>query len=232
MSHPKLVTLLILSLAVARSPAVGQTVASPYTFIEHSQSWSIFAGKSNLNPGQLGLGPRDATLVGGRYAVAFGGAMSLDLDGNLFLSARDIQDASRPPEDRTLARTDFSVLLVDVKLRLNVTGQRAWHGLQPFVLFGAGVAFATFTDRTVEQTSNMPRDEWFEFGTRFTGTFGGGVNYHVSDKISLRLDGMFNLWKLPTPIGWRTLRNDPLGLYPEGEWVTGKSFKLGAAWRF
>ena len=54
--------------------------------------------------------------------------------------------------------------------------QRILTDLEPLVLFGAGVAFATFTDRTVEQTSNMPRDEWFEFGTRFTGTFGGGVN--------------------------------------------------------
>ena len=78
----------------------------------------------------------------------------------------------------------------------------------------------------------MPEDEWFEFGTGFAGTFGGGTSFHVSDKISLRLDGVLNLWKIRTPVGWLTVINDPLSENLESEWVSAKTVRLGAAWRF
>ncbi len=233
MPHPKIVTPLILFLiGVVNSTAAGQTISSPYSFIEHSQAWALFAGKANLNPGQLGLGPQDGSVGGGRYTAAFGGTMSLDVDGTVFLSSRDVLDASSPVDDRFLGTTDFNFALFDVKLRLNLTGQRTWHGLQPFVSFGVGLALPVFTDRTLELDTDMPRDEWYEFGTRFAGTFGGGVNYYVSDRLSVRLDGIMALFKIATPLGWRTTANDPLGENPDGEWVSSTSFRLGAAWRF
>ena len=234
MPHPRLVGPFILFLiAIARSTAAGQNIPSPYTFIEYSQEWAVFRGKSDLNPGQLGLGPQDANTYGGRYAVAFGGALNLDVDGTLVYSTRDVLDVSRPVDDRSLGRTDLNILLFDLKLRINLTGQRAWHGLQPFIMFGGGVAFPAPTeDRTLELDSDMPEDEWYEFGTRFAGSFGGGVNFHVSNRISLRLDGVMNLWKITTPVGWQTVAADPLGENPAGEWVSIKTIRVGAAWRF
>ena len=78
----------------------------------------------------------------------------------------------------------------------------------------------------------MPTDEWYEFGTRFVGTFGGGANFYVHDKISLRVDGVMNLWKITTPVGWQTVAADPLGENPDGEWISVKSIRVGIAWRF
>jgi len=233
MPHLKLVvpSILLLS-AAAHSTAAGQSIPSPYTFIEHGQAWAIFAGKSDLNPGQLGLGPHDGTTFGGRYAVAFGGALNLDIDGTLFRSKRDVLDVSRPEDDRSLGRTDFNIALIDMRLRINLTGQRAWRRLQPFVLFGGGLALATYTDHVLELTMDMPEDEWYNFGTRFTGTFGGGTSFHLADKVSLRLDGVVNLWKIATPVGWLTVDNDPDGNNTEGEWVSAKTLRLGVAWRF
>ena len=234
MPHPRLIGPFILFLIViARSAAAGQNIPSPYTFIEYSQAWAVFRGESDLNPGQLGLGPQDANTYGGRYAVAFGGALNLDVDGTLIYSTRDVLDVLRPVDDRSLGRTDLNILLFDLKLRINLTGQRAWHGLQPFIMFGGGVAFPAPTeDRTLELDSDMPRDEWYEFGTRFAGSFGGGVNFHVSNRISLRLDGVMNLWKITTPVGWQMVAADPLGENPAGEWVSIKTIRVGAAWRF
>ena len=233
MPHPKLVaSSILLLIAVAHSTAAGQVIPSAYTFVENGQAWEISGGKSDLNPGRLGLGPRDATTFGGRYAVAFGGAMNLDVDGTLFMSMRHVLDVSRPADDRSLGRADINVFLVDARLRLNLTGQRAWHGLQPFVLFGGGVGFAPSMDRGLEVATTMAADEWYDFGTRFAGTLGGGTSFHISNKISLRLDGVLNLWKILTPLGWRTVENDPLLENPEGEWVSAKTIRLGAAWRF
>jgi hypothetical protein len=223
---------ILLLIAVAHSTAVGQSIPSPYTFVEHGQAWAIFAGKGDLNPGQLGLGPHDGTMFGGRYAVAFGGPLNLDVDGTFFRAKRDVLDVSRPVDDRSLGRTDFRVAVVDLRLRINLTGHRAWHRLQPFVLFGGGVALAESTDRILELATDMPQDEWYEFGKRFAGTLGGGTSFYISDKISLRLDGVMNLWKIATPVGWLTVDNDPSSENPESEWVSAKSIRLGAAWRF
>ena len=232
MSHMRFVALSILFfITAAHSTAVGQTIPSAYTFIEFSQEWSVFAGKSDINPGRLGLGPRNATVFGGRYAVAFGGAMSVDMSGTLFKSTRDVLDVSKPADDRVLGRSDIDVVLFDIRLRLNLTGQRAWHGFQPFIAFGAGVAYAASTDRIIEGVSVLPADEWYSLGTRFAGTFGGGANFHVSSKLSVRLEGVVNLWKVKTPAGWLTVDADPDAENPEDEWVSAKSITLGASWR-
>jgi len=233
MPHLKLVApSIFLLIAAAHSTAAGQSISSPYTFIEHGQAWEIFAGKSDLNPGQLGLGPHDGTTLGGRYAVAFGGALNLDVDATVFRAKRDVLDVSRPVDDRSLGKTDFKIALVDLRLRINLTGPRAWHRIQPFVLFGGGLTLAESTDRLLELATDMPQGEWFKFGTRFAGAFGGGTSLHISDKISLRLDGVVNLWKIATPVGWLTVDNDPLRENLESEWVSAKSIRLGAAWRF
>lgn len=232
MPYPKLVApSILLLIAVSHATAAGQTIPSPYTFVEHGQAYAIFGGKSDLNPGQLGLGPRDATTFGVRYAVAFGGALNLDADAMSFRSTREVLDVSRPEDDRSIGRTDFNVILINLGLRLNLTGQRAWHGLQPFVLVGGGLGFTVGGFHELELTADMPTEEWYEFGNRFTGTFGAGTSFHISDKISLRLDGVMNLWKIETPVGWLTVDNNPLSENPESEWVSAKTIRLGAAWR-
>ena len=87
-------------------------------------------------------------------------------------------------------------------------------------------------NRVLELDADMAREEWYEFGARFTGTFAGGVNFHVYNKISLRVDGVVNLWRITTPLGWQTVAADPLSENPEGEWVSIKTIRVGAAWRF
>ena len=233
MPHLRFVALSILSsIGIVPSHAAGQTIPSPYAYVENSQEWGVFVGKTTIDPGQLGLGPRDADTYGGRYSAAFGGAMSVDLSGTLFKSVREIQDVTRPVNDRVLGRDNIDLSLLDVRLRLNLTGRRAWHGVQPFLTFGGGFAFPWLVDHGVEEVNFMPSEERFIFGTRFTGTVSGGTSFHVSRKISLRVEGMLNLWQIKTPIGWLTVKNDPLRLNPSSEWVTAKSIMLGASWRF
>ena len=223
---------ILYSIAVAGSPAAGQTIPSPYRFIEYSQEWAVYVGKSDIDPGQLGLGPRNATVGGARYAAGFGAALSLDISGTMFASRREVRDVSRPEADRVLGKSDINIFVADLRLRINLTGTRTWHRLQPSIAFGGGVAIPVSVDRSLESTAVMPREEQYGFGTRFTGTFGGGTSFHVSDKISLRLDGLMNLWKIETPVGWLTFENDPDGETLQGQWVSAKSVMLGASWRF
>jgi len=195
------------------------------------QEWAVFAGKSAMNPGGLGLGPQDATVFGARYGAAFGGMAALDVHATWFQSTRDVLDVTRPQGDRVIGRSDFGVLLGDARLRINLTGQRALHGIQPFVAFGGGMAGTGSIDRVFEIAQDMPADEWFDFGPVFTGVLAAGTNIHIASKISLRIEGEMDLWKVGTPVGWQTLVNDPLGENPESEWVSNYSITFGAAWR-
>ena len=233
MPHVKFLALLLLfSIGTARSPASAQTIPSPYTYVENSKELAVFVGKSDLQAGKLDLGPRDSDTFGARFSAAFGGTMAIDVSGTLFKSTRLIQDIRRPIDDLTIGRGDIDVVLFDARLRLNLTGGRMWHGFQPFLAFGGGFAFPFTVDHEVEQVAFMPSQDRYIFGTRFTGTVSGGTTFHVTGKISLRLEGMLNLWQVKTPIGWLTLDNNPLGIHPESEWVTAKSIMLGASWRW
>jgi hypothetical protein len=231
MSHPRLALSLLFCSAIASSSANAQSIPSAYSFVELGQEWAIFSGKSAMNAGGLGLGPQDATVFGARYGAAFGGMAALDVHGTWFQSTRDVLDVTRPEGDRSIGRSDFAILLVDARLRVNLTGQRGWHGIQPFVAFGGGVAGTGSIDHLIESAQDLPAGEWFDFGPVFTGVLAAGTNIHIATKLSLRIGGEMALWKVGTPLGWRTLVNDPLSENPESEWVPAYSITVGAAWR-
>ena len=233
MPHAKLLALSILfSIGMVRSPASAQTIPSPYTYIENHQELAFFVGKSKVDAGKLELGPRDSDTFGARYSVSLGGAISVDVSGTLFNSTRLIQDVRRPIDDRTIDRGDIDLLLFDVRIRLNLTGRRMWHGFQPFLTFGAGAAFPYLVDNGAEEVAFMDAADRYFFGVRFTGTTSGGTTFHVSRRLSLRVEGMLNLWQIKTPMGWFSFDNDPLHLFSESEWVTAQSIMLGTSWRF
>lgn len=219
-------------ICVHASSAAGQVIPSAYDFIETRQSFGMFVGSTNLDSGQLGLDPSSASTVGARWALDVGGALSLEVNGTIFQAERDVLDPSRPENDRVIGQSDMSIVQFDVRLRLNLTGHRTWHGMQPFVSFGGGIAGEAGVDRTLEDEAMMPQDQRFDFGNRLTTTLGTGVNLRLSERLYLRVDGLFSLWKMATPTGWVTVEVDPDRVNPQGEWLAGQNVMIGATWRW
>ena len=217
---------------VRASAAAGQVIPSAYDFIETRQSFGMFVGSANLEPGQLGLDPSSASTAGARWAIDVGGAVSLEVNGTMFEAEREVLDPSRPENDRVLGQSDMTIVQFDVRLRLNLTGHRTWHGLQPFVSFGGGIAGGSGVDRTLEDEAGMLEDERFDFGNRFTVNLGTGVNLRLSERLYLRADGLFSLGKMATPTGWVTAEVDPDRNNPDGEWLAGQNLMIGATWRW
>ncbi len=207
-----------------------QSIPSAYRFIEHSQEGGLFAGVTSLNPGQLGVGPKSADALGGRYSVSFGSALAFEGDATFFKGLRDVIDIRESEENQLLGESSIDLLAFQVRLRINLTGQRSWRGLQPFVSFGGGMALSSNLDRTLEDEANMLLVDRYDFGSKFIAALGSGINLHLSSKLMLRVDGVMNLWKISTPAGWITDDTD-LGVFPEDEWVSAKSLSLGASWR-
>jgi hypothetical protein len=234
MSKLRAPTLALAFFALAAA-ASAQEVYSPYRFVETRQEAAISVGQAFTSTGQLGIGPRSGDWVAGRYSLEFGGALALESNLGLLMTERDVIDIRRDEGDQVVGRADANVASLDVRLRLNVTGHRTWHGLQPFVVFGGGLAFATGWDRTPELDAEVPPIDVYEFGTRFMANVGGGLNIHLSRRFALRADGVLNLWKIGTPEGYRDATRDvplDLSMIPDDEWVSVKLLTVGLSWRF
>lgn len=204
-----------------------QTIPSPYKFIETGKELSFYVGTMSTDGGGLGLGPNSGDLFGVRLTANMGSVLVFELNGYRISGERDVVDPRRAADQMVVGAADINLSGVDAQFRLNLTGQRSWHALQPFIAFGAGFAWTTNDDRTAEVTADVPMEDWFQFGTRFTPLFGGGVTLHASEKWIVRLDATLRLWKVDTPSGFPD--NEAIG---DNEWVGNTLLTLGTGFRF
>lgn len=222
----------LLIVLVRSSTADGQVIPSPYDFIEIRQGVDAFVGTATLDKGQLGLDPGSASVMGARWSINVGSALSFEVDGTMFSAERDVLDLSRPEDDRVIGQSELTILLFDARLRINLTGHRTWHGIQPYVAVGLGIAGEGGVDRTLEDSVMMPQDQRLDFGNRFTVTLGSGASVRLSERLYIRADGLFSLWKMGVPTGWLTVEADPDRTNPDGEWLSGKTVSIGVGYRF
>jgi len=210
-------------------PAAGQSIPSPYAFVEGRQEVGAVAGWMNAGTGRFGYGPKEGPVLGVRYAVDVSGPGSLEGSVTFMDGVRDVVSPTRPEGDGAIGEANVLLTMIDLRLRLTATGARTWHGLSPFIVLGAGVAFdpakASVADALLDP------DERFEFGTKFIGTAGPGVRWSINRHLALRTDLGLSIWQLKTPSGF----GDPtLGLLnvAESEWVSSTQFTASFIFRW
>ncbi len=234
-TNPESMNRLLVSLALTLilvappSDAAAQVVPSPYRYMEKGQEVSLFGGQLATDPGRFGFGPGDLTQLGARYSVALSNAFSLEGLASTMFGPRDVVNPNRLEGDRVIEEAEVRLISLEARLQFALTGRRTWHGLQPFVSAGAGVSFDTLGDQ--DEDFLLEERDRFTFGTRLTGSFGGGFRYAVTQRWMLRVDGGLFLYKLGYPIGWRDVTLGFEGV-PEDEWLSAKSISVGLAWRF
>ena len=232
MQNPRKIFFLLLGATlIYYTPATSQDITSPYSFVKNRQEGGIFIGSTILDAGQFGLGPKSAYIYGGRYSVAVGSAIAFEGSGTIFKGKRDVIDIRRNDNEQIIGQSTIDLVLFDAKLKLNLTGQRTWRGLQPFIALGGGMALSSSLERSLERAANIPIEYQYNFGSKFVGTLAAGLNFHLSSKIMMRLDGVMNIWKIVTPPGWLTTAAD-LGTIAGDEWVSAQNLSIGASWRF
>jgi hypothetical protein len=116
------------------------------------------------------------------------------------------------------------ILLTEAGLVFHLTGTRTWRGIAPFVA-GSGGALWNLGSRTEEELQTDPSRR-FEFGSRFTGSGGAGVDVFLRERLSVRLEGKGQVWQLPRPEVLR--RRGESG----AEWRVSPAFSAGAAIHF
>jgi hypothetical protein len=211
--------------------ALGQSIPSPYRFIENRHEAGPVAGFASPGTGRFGYGPAPGPSLGLRYGIRLGGPFSLDGVAGYLHTTRDVVDPSRAEGRRVVGEVDTGIATLDLRLRFSLTGDRTWHGLNPFVFMGAGGAFDVKGESEVEAELLELENDRFRFRPTFSGLLGWGIAWYPSERLMLRADASLLMWRLRTPPGFRAPERNIEGV-AEKEWVSGPSFTLGAAIRF
>jgi hypothetical protein len=217
---PGLVALLLAAGSLRAHDAAAQSISSPYRFVDQRQEAGLFAGYLSAKTGRFGYGPSGGPWVGGRYGIELAGPLSLEGVAGLVSGTREIVSPARPEGDRVVGEGDALVTTIDGRFKLSLVGRRAWHGLSPFLVGGGGIAFDVAAEPEADEL--LESDEIFDFGPSFFGTAGIGTRWYLTERITLRTDAIFSLWKISTPTGFGDPQLD-LGAVQESEWVRGLS---------
>ena len=232
MKRLRFAALLTLSMFVClAAQAAAQAINSPYRFIDQKQSGGPFAGYLLTSEGALGLAPKSGPIFGGRYTIRLSGPFVVEADLGYFNSTRSVLDTVVVVADsarRTVGETDFSAVHAIGSLRFNITGPRTWHGLQPFLLFGAGAVVDLSPSTDLDD--DISADARFDFGTSFAGQLGGGIEWFPSQRLTVRIDARNLLWKITTPTGF--LLGEFGARTPGDEWLQNGQFSAGISLHF
>jgi len=183
------------ALALAAASAAAQVVGykpgdSPYLNVPGSQSLGFFAGGFDTGRDPAGVGPQPGWLAGVRYDLRIGGPMTLVARLAGAPTTRRILNPANPAATRHVGDESSQLMLADLGLAMNLTGQKSFHRLVPVLSGGVGV---------VSDFRGTPDKGGYRFGTRFALNWGLGVQYHTDGRWQPRFDFSNSLWKLQYP---------------------------------
>ena len=223
-----LVAVAIVALAVPRLGSA-QAIPSPYRFIETRQEVSTFAGWISPGTGRFGYGPGSGALAGVRYGLDFGGPLSLEGSGGALVSTRDVVDPRRAEGNRVIGETDAVLAILDARLKLSLD---RWAHLERFPAVPHGRGRAGVGQFCREHPRAGPvRGRSLRLRHHLRGTARRGLRWFLTDRVTVRGDGLFYIWSLEAPDGFR----DPergFATVGASEWVDAVSFAFALGYRF
>jgi hypothetical protein len=221
--------ILSLLLLAAAGSASAQGIQTPYRFYDETQAIGVGLAYIDTDRGTVGLGPESGLAFGGRYHIRLSGPFFVEAEALYFPSTRAVLDSTVVDSAfQQIGEADIAIGLVQASLRFQLTGQRTWHGILPFVLLGAGVAIQAKDDD--EANEAVPAEARFDFGTTFAGQVGAGIELFPVERLALRVDVRSILWRLDTP---QALLEHDLGrTMPEDEWTNNLTASVGITIHF
>ncbi len=207
----------------------GQSIPSPYRFIDTRQEAGIFASQLSPGTGNFDFGPGAGFAAGARYGVRLGGAFGAEGSVTYLPTQRSLIDPGREEGDRKIGEVDSEILILETRLRFSLTGDRTWRGLAPFLFAGGGVAFDLAPEDPAEEAL-LPEDR-FNFGTPLLGVLGGGLRWLPGERFTLRGDVGILIWQIRAPKGYRDQTRGLEGV-ENRQWVSGPTLSLGVGYRF
>lgn len=209
--------------------ASAQALTSPYKFIDNEQHLDVFGLYLKPSNGRLGAGPNAGYGAGLRWGIGITGPIALDLEAAYARLKRPVVDTAFNADSSHVVKgeADMNMVIAMANVRFNLTGPRTWHNLQPFALFGAGLAIDLSGENGADAL--VARDVRFGFGTSFAGNLGAGFDYFVTPNVAIRGDAGVVLWKLKAPNAF--IIKGP-GVVPASEWERNFKMSAGITWHY
>ncbi|MBW3627837.1 MAG: hypothetical protein KY464_00950 [Gemmatimonadetes bacterium] len=227
LSHLRLMrrpSLFIFFLAALGSPLAAQTIPSPYRFIERSQGVSLYTGYVVTERGSLDLGPHSAPTIGLEYAGRFAGPIAGTVGVSYMPTKRTVHEFSGASALTPLADVDAHLIQAEAGLEFTLTGPRTWHSLAPFIGATGGLIADLAGRSRVETEAELPEDQLVKFGPSFAVGASAGIDWFLTERLSIRGLARGHLWRFTTPAG--------LAGREENEWLTNGGGTLGVAFHF
>lgn len=215
----------LFGLALGARPAAAQQIPSPYRYVETRQSFGVFGGYFATDQGKLDLGPESGPAGGLRYGIRLGGPFTAEATALFFPSTHAVFDTTTAEVTRPrVGEADIDLVFLGAALRFDLTGPRTYRGLMPYLIAGGGMAFDIAGDSPAE-TEIAPQAR-FDFGTRFAGQIGAGIEWFATRRFAIRADARDIFWSLKTPESFRDQNAS------DSQWVQNFMFSLGLGYHF
>ena len=211
------------------SPALAQRITTPYRFFEETQAAGLTVAYFSTDQGSLGIGPKSGTAFGGRYHIRLSGPFFVEAEALYLPTTRAVVDTVVVDSAFTeVGEADIGLAVVHASMRFNLTGQRTWNNILPFVLLGVGAAIEAKGDD--EADADILPTARTDFGTTFAGQFGAGIEWFPVERVAIRADLRNVFWQLKTPEG---LQFFDLGRpVPAEEWANNLTTSIGISVHF
>jgi hypothetical protein len=206
---------------------VGHTPASsPFRDLMFRQEITGFAGYFMGARGIAGVAPRGGPAVGARYEVRIGGPAQFTARVAHVWSERTVIDFTRPDTSVFRRRDEAWPLVIgDLGLTVNLSGQKSIHGIVPVLNAGVGVAS--------DLGKGGDPGGGFRFGTPFAFSFGAGIRWVPGGPLQGRLDFADYLYQITYPDVFFTGAVPVLtSTRPRSEWKHNPMLSLGVSYLF
>lgn len=220
----RLVSLFVLLLGAAASPLAAQVIPSPYRFLEHPHTLSLQGGYIATDRGDLELGPHSAPTVGLEYRGRFAGPLSGTVGVTYMPTERSVFARSATSELTPLGDVDAHMLRAEAGLEFTLTGARTWNSLAPFLGASAGLITDLAGRSALEKEAEIPETQLIDFGPSFAVGASAGIDWFLTERLSIRAVGRGHLWRFSTPEG--------LAGAERSEWLKSAGGTLGVAFHF
>jgi hypothetical protein len=221
-----------LIVALAAAPAAAQVghvpQRSPYADLEFRQEATLFAGYFEAGSDFAKVAPKSGPMVGVRYELRLAGPALLTSKFAYVSSQRDVIDPRRPAGQRVVdADASWPIYMADVGIALNLTGQRSFHRLVPFVNGAIGIA--------TDLKGGADVGAW-RFGTPFAFSLGGGIKWVPAGNLQTRVDVGTQLYQIKYPNSYYTTASDGTSVLQLGDaksdWTSNIGISIGVSYLF
>ena len=201
---------------------------SPYIDLDYKQEATMFGGYYNAGTDQVGVAPQGGPMLGLRYDLRLGGPAALTTKFAYVASQRTIIDPRRPEGQRVVANdASWPLYIADVGISLNLTGQRSYRRLVPFINGALGVATDFKGDADV--------GAW-RFGTPFAFSFGGGIKWVPAGNLQVRMDLSDQLYQIKYPNSYYVTSSDGTSVLgprdDTSDWTNNFGISFGVSYLF